>query len=108
MLEIQLNNDAYYDFITELEGEKYLFTIKFNPIYETWYADVQGQSNSVSFKTALLPGGDLLEGLSILELGALFLVDIEEEGTNPDEESLGTRHKLLYVTKEEVRDGVIQ
>jgi hypothetical protein len=68
-----------------------------------WYMDLKG----VSFETevsgiAVVGGVNLLKGLAIPELGEMYLVDVNGEFQDPDEENFGDRYLLYYVSKGEL------
>lgn len=106
MLQIPLTSTSpWYEFTSVLEGETYRLTVRYNSVYAAWYLDILGLSNEVDLKGITLLGGiDLLEGLTVLELGKLFIYDQEGKETEPDRDSLGNRHILLYLTLSEVED----
>jgi hypothetical protein len=58
----------------------------------------------IFFKTALVPGIDFLKVSGIGELGALTLLDVQNESAQDPEliEDFQTRYQLIYASNEEV------
>lgn len=98
MKHLPLFATNYYDYYTTLEGNSYHITIKWNSTDEAWYLDLIGVSNDVAFQGIKLVGGiDLLEPYRILELGQLYIVDMQSENQDPNFEDVGDRYRLCYL-----------
>lgn len=94
-------NYPWTEYTIELDGASYSITTKYNAVDESWYMDLKGISNAVDFKGIKLVGGvDLLYPFAILELGQMFVLDLEGYFSDPDQEDFGDRFKVLYVPKE--------
>ena len=95
---IPLYVDPRYNFKIDLEGNSYLFTIHWNVIAAAWYLDIEGISNTVEYRgIKLVTGVNLLKPYAIRELGALYMLDNDEEGLDPDYENIGSRYEMYYV-----------
>lgn len=102
MLKIPLFANPYYDFYTALENESYHITVKWNSLDSCWHMDLEGVNNSVDLKGIRLVGGvNLLEPFAVLELNALYVVDLHEKYEDPNFDDIGTRFQLLYLEKGE-------
>lgn len=100
-LFLPLESDAFFSYDIKLDGGAYRITIRWNQADQAWYMDIVGNSNTVVKKGIKLVGGtNLLEPFAVLELGALYVVDLEGEDLDPDFEGLGDRYQLVYVEKE--------
>lgn len=94
------SSSTYYEFDTRIDGESYRVTLRWNPVSQTWYLDLVGLTNSVNLLgLALIVGSDLLAPFAILELGSMYVLDIENLGENPTEDSLGDRHRVVMLSR---------
>ena len=90
---IPLYVDPRYEFKIDLETNTYIFSIHWNVYGAAWYLDIEGISNTVDYKgIKLVTGVNLLKPFAILELGALYMLDNEEEGLDPDYDNIGSRY----------------
>jgi len=95
---IPLYVDPRYNFKIDIEGNSYLFTKHWNVKAAAWYLDIEGISNTVDYKgIKLVTGVNLLKPYAIRELGALYMVDGEGEGLDPDYDNIGSRYFMYYV-----------
>lgn len=96
------SKDSYYTFTSSIDGDTYRFTLRWNAIVEIWYMDIEGLTNNVLLRgLALIEGLNLLRPYAVLEMGTLLLYDVEGKGERPTRESLGNRHKVLYISRGE-------
>jgi hypothetical protein len=99
-LIIPLDVDSRYLFSVELEDELYQMSIHWNETDSAWYLDLAGLSNDVDYKgIKLVTGPNLLKPYAILELGALYIIDGDEEGLDPDYDEMGSRYQMYYVPR---------
>lgn len=98
-LIIPLIVNPRYQFQVDLEDNTYLFTVRWNVESAAWYLNIEGVSNTVDYKgIKLVTGVNLLKPYAILELGALYMIDNEEQGLDPDYDNIGSRYQLYYIT----------
>lgn len=99
---IPLEANSNYDFTVTLEDLEWKFTINWNNEVEAWYCRLQGLTETdIDFNFKLVCGVDLIKPFAIIQLGQLFMVDIEEENADPDFDNIGTRFVLAYADKDE-------
>ncbi len=103
-VEIPLLQNPSYSFIVSLEGVTYDFQVRYNDREESWRLDIRDLD-----KTPIVQGIKLLPNQSItsqyvnseLFTGNLYFIDVFGKVTRPTFDSLGKRHKLFYITREE-------
>ena len=87
-----------YSYNIDLEDQSYTFSIHWNEYDVAWYLDILGVSNGIDFPgIKMVVGQNLIKPYAILELGALYIIDGEAEGLDPDYDNIGTRYMLYYV-----------
>lgn len=102
-LVIPLISNPRYQFQTDLDGAAYEFKIRWNVTDQGWYFDIKGISNDVDYAgIRMSTGPNLLKPYAILELGGLYIIDVEEEGLDPDFDEIGSRYLMYYVDKDNV------
>ncbi len=95
---IPLYVDARYSFKIDLESDSYEFHIHWNVAAAAWYFDIIGISNTVAYRgRPLVTGVNILKPFAIREMGALYMVDGEEEGLDADYDNIGSRYFMYYV-----------
>lgn len=95
---IPLFVDPRYSFKIDLEDNTYEFSLHWNTAIEAWYLDIVGISNTVEYYgIRLATGVNLLKPFAIRELGALYVIDGDEGGLDPDYDNIGSRYLLYYV-----------
>ena len=98
---IPLSIDSHYDFNVELDDHSYEMTTRWNGTDEAWYLDILGVTNNVDQKgIKLVTGPNLLKPFPIIELGGLYMVDLQGEDSEPNYDDIGDRYVLLYVPVE--------
>ena len=97
-ITIPLFVDPRYAFKIDLESNEYLFSLHWNVTAVAWYLNIAGISNTVDYKgIKLVTGVNLLKPYAIRELGALYMLDNDEEGLAPDYDNIGSRYEMYYV-----------
>jgi hypothetical protein len=99
VLELPVTNDFWYQFEADLEQDTYQFTFKWNFTDSAWYMTLTGLTNTVDFNIKVTSGVDMLAPFAITELGQMWVVDSENENTDPNQEGFGDRYQILYVEK---------
>jgi len=95
---IPLSTNPRYAFKISLESNAYKFHIHWNVIAAAWYLHIEGISNTVNYRgIKLVTGVNLLKPYAIRELGALYMVDGDGEGLDPDRYNIGSRYFMYYV-----------
>jgi len=98
--ELPVRSDIFaYTFLTTLEQNDYLFTLRFNSRQDRWIMDIQ-----LPDETDLLIGIPLLVSFPLtfrfrdtrLPPGQFFVIDETGQERNPTRDNLGTDIKLLY------------
>lgn len=98
----------YYRTETRIDGESYRLTLRWNQTSETWYLDIEGLTVDLHILgIALIVGSDLLRPFAILELGSLYVVDLENRDENPTREGLGDRFRLVHLSRGETVEGLL-
>ena len=88
-----------YEFELELEGRVFFFSFNWNARVGRWFMTIKDQA-----QVAIVSGVKLLTGWPLLErfqdvrlpLGTLFVIDSANEGQDPQIDTLGGRHILMY------------
>jgi hypothetical protein len=97
------SSTADYTFETELEDLVVKFRCRWNATSAAWYIDIEGADFPLDIKGIKLVGGcNLLEPYAVLELGTMEVIDQEGAYADPTRDSLGDRHQVYYVTKDEL------
>lgn len=96
------NNPRYF-FTVPLDGNVYRLSIRWNTYDSGWYMDLEGVQNGEDIKgIKLVVGPNLLKPYAIVDLGAMYVIDGEEHGTDPTFEEMGSRWQLLHTTEAEL------
>jgi hypothetical protein len=104
--EIPLTNDVSQTFSTDLNGTNYNFRVIWNERLGVWSMTIYDVDfNVIIAGVALLIGTDIIKSLNS-SIGGMVVAD--SDGTNRDAtvDDLGTRVKLIYLTPEEVENGI--
>lgn len=89
MYEIPTTDDPSQEFISELDGKKYLFRIKLNTRAEVWTLDINTVADEpIITCLPLVLGVDLLSTERFAN-GMLFLVDYSGRGKDPSVDNFG-------------------
>jgi hypothetical protein len=89
-----------YKFKISLEGNSYELAIHWNEYDSGWYMDLLGISNDEDIKgIKLVTGPNLLKPFAIVDLGAMYIIDGEEEGLDPTFDEIGSRYTLIHTTE---------
>lgn len=103
ILEIPLTTDPSSDFSIELDGEDYQISLRWNGTDQAWYFDLVGITiDIVLLGLKMISGVNLLGPHGFAQLGELYVADFEDKQTDPDQEGLGDRYKLLYIPLEDL------
>ena len=95
---IQLDVRPRYSFSVALEEKDYQFSIHWNETDTAWYLDLKGITNTEDIKgIKLVTGPNLIKPYAILDMGALYMIDVKEEGLDPDYDNIGSRYLMYYV-----------
>ena len=93
-----------YSFNILLDDNLYEFGLRWNSTAEMWFLSIVGISNGVLIQgIGLACGQNLLKPFGCLDLGGLYVLDMKGK-TDPTFESLGVRHLLFYVPRDEPDD----
>jgi hypothetical protein len=99
MLELTLSGDPAQEWVTALDGVKYLFRVQLNTRSDSWILDINTEQDvPLSLGIPLVLGADLLANHRVMR-GMLFLVDYTGTGGDPkanDLFSYSMIYKLLY------------
>ena len=88
------------EYTIKLSGSTYSITTRWNETDEAWYMDIIGLTNTVKYYgIKLVSGADLLAPYVILELGHMFIVDLEERNSDPNFDDFGTRFRIAYMER---------
>lgn len=99
-LFLPTTNQPYTEYQTTLDNEVYTITTRWNEIDEAWYMDIVGVTNGVTYLGLKIIGGvDIIGPFAILEMGSMYLIDLEEKYEDPDFDSFGDRYRILYRPK---------
>lgn len=93
------SDEGYYSFDVELEGEIYIFYLRYNNRAEKWVISMYDSNEDPIFQGLyLVLGYDYFNSFydSRLPSGNLVLVNIESANEEPTRDNLGTNCKLLY------------
>lgn len=94
-LELPLSRDPAQEWVTALDGVKYLFRVQLNTRSDSWTLDINTeQDEPLSLGTPLVLGADLLTNHRIMS-GMLFLVDYTGTGEDPTGDNL-TSYGLIW------------
>jgi hypothetical protein len=101
-ITIPVDSEPYSSLDTNLDGAVYTITTRWNFTESAWYMDLFSveQATMLVRGIKLVLGEDLLKPYALVELGEMFVVDTKEGDKDPTEESLGDRHQLFYILKE--------
>jgi len=91
------------EFNFDLDGQTVQITIKWNATDAAYYMDLYGITFDLDLRgVKLVAGLNLLDPYAITELGAIGIVDMETNSTDPTFDDLGTRYKLVYYELSEI------
>ena len=97
-LKIPLRVNPNYNFSVDLEEHSYKFTIRWNGTGEFWVLNIEGITNNVVVNgIPMVTGPNLLKPFAIKELGAIYMVDLQSQFSDPNYDDIGTRFVMLYV-----------
>ena len=86
-----------YNYQVDIGENVYQISIHWNITDSSWYMDLKGLTNTEDVKgIRLATGPNLLKPYAILDLGALYVLDGEELGEDPDFDEFGSRWTLFY------------
>jgi len=98
--QLPVNSDiANYEFKTDLEGTRYIFTFRFNTRANRWIVDIlQDDKTMILSGIPLVLGTDLIGRFQNADLppGNLFLVNLENEYAECGRNDLGNDVLLMY------------
>lgn len=99
-LFLPTTNQPYTEYQVKLDNEAYTITTRWNETDESWYMDIVGVTNGVTYLGLKIVGGvDIIGPFAILEMGSLYLIDLEEKYEDPDFDNFGDRYRVLYRPK---------
>jgi len=103
-MSIQLlptTNYPYTEYQVKFDNQAYTITTRWNETDESWYMDIVGVTNGVSYLGLKIVGGvGIIDPFAILELGSFYLIDLEEKYEDPDFDGFGDRYRIFYVPKD--------
>jgi len=80
-----------------LDGQSYTIYTRWNETDEAWYMDIIGLTNSVLYRGIKIVGGvNLIGPFAILEMGSMYMIDLEEKYLDPDFATFGDRFRIMY------------
>ena len=92
----------------EVDGATIRMIFHWNSNSQAWYMDIEGITFDLIIRgLRCCTGIKLLEPFAIREIGDLVIVDLEDEDKEPDYESFGVRHQIVYLTKEELGYDIV-
>jgi hypothetical protein len=99
---IPVDSSPYRSITMDLDGAFYFISTRWNFTDSAWYMDLESTDPAgvQILGMKLLVGHDFLSPFAITELGEMYIIDEQGAAQDPTEESLGDRHKLFYVLKE--------
>ena len=93
---------SWSTFDVKIDDDSYRISVQWNSLALYWSMNIEGLTNDVRLTgLALVSGADLLSPFAILEMGRLFVADLELGNTDPDRDSLGKRHVVVYLSRGE-------
>lgn len=99
-LLLPTNNYPASEYQVKLDGQTYTIFTRWNETDESWYMDIIGQTNSVLYRGIKIVGGvNLIGPFAILELGSMYMIDLEEKYQDPDFALFGDRFRIMYREK---------
>jgi len=94
-LELALSDDPAQEWVTALDGVKYLFRVQVNTRADGWTLDINTEQDvALSLGIPLVLGADLLANHRVMA-GLLFLVDYTGTGNDPTGDNL-SRYGLIW------------
>ncbi len=98
LLTIPVGNNPKEFFSVQLDGYLVLLKTRWNFTDESWYMSIEIPDTGTKVDGIKMVGGvELLEPYAIREIGLMFLVDNEDENSDPDFDNFGTRYQLRYL-----------
>lgn len=89
-LELALSDDPAQEWVTALDGVKYLFQVQLNTRSDSWTLDINTEQDvPLSLGIPLVLGADLLANHRVMA-GMLFLVDYTGTGDDPTGDNLSS------------------
>lgn len=86
--ELPLSGDPAQEWVSALDGTKYLFRVQLNTRSDSWTLDINTEQDvSLSLGIPLVLGADLLANHRVMR-GMLFLVDYTGTGDDPTGDNL--------------------
>jgi len=98
MTEIPLTTDAEQIFETDLNGERYFFTVRLNYGMSLWTLDMADENGLLIAGAPMVTGKNMLYNDRTLtrRIGELWLFDTSGLGESPTPENLGSDVLLYY------------
>jgi len=90
--------NASYNSQIDLEGETFTLRFKWNETDASWALNIIGVTTDTNVKgIKLVSGPNLLKPYALIELGGLYVLDVEGYQSDPDFDGFGDRYILYYV-----------
>ncbi len=100
-ITIPVNSDPSRSITVTLDGEAYIISTRWNFTDEAWYMDLESVQDGMLVRgIKLVIGTQLFRPYALVQLGELYVIDTQDGDKDATEESLGDRHQLFYVLKE--------
>ena len=97
MLELTLSGDPAQEWVTALDGVKYLFRVQLNTRSDSWTLDINTEQDvPLSLGIPLVLGADLLANHRVMA-GMLFLVDYTGVHKDPKSTNIAN-YVMIYMT----------
>jgi hypothetical protein len=104
LINVPLRNDlGAYDFDIELDGEIFLFALRYNYRMSLWILDIRDvDGTDILCGLPLVCGDDLLKEYvkETKPKGKLYVINLTESDVNPDRTALEADAFLYYVESE--------
>jgi hypothetical protein len=95
---IPLEPTPRYSFQVTLEEKVYVFSIHWNNTDLGWFLDILGVTNTEDIKgIKLVTGPNLIKPYAIIDLGALYMIDVTGANEDPDFDNFGSRYLMMYI-----------
>lgn len=87
-------------FTIDLDGQTLDVKIRWNATAKQWVANFIGVTFPLELNgITLVTGVNILGPYAVRELGQLWVVDLEDKGSEPDFDNFGDRFQIMYVEK---------
>lgn len=106
MLLIPITESVAHDFNIELDAELYTFRLVYNSRAGLWTMDIYRQGLAVRLGLVLVLGADVLKGTDV-NLGELWMFDLDGTGVDANSSDLGSRVVMYYITLAEISNGAL-